>query len=470
MTKTDVLPRRDFLVKAGALPMLGLGLADALRAQALAAPAAKGKSVLFIFLSGGPSHIDLWDMKPDAPAEIRGEFQPIATAAAGIRLCEHLPRLAGRTGQVALLRSLSHHSNDHEASMYMLLTGQRDVPAGFKPKQPSRVDFPSMASVAGMFLPARNVPAAAILPHLIIHQTAGVTRPGQLAGMMGPRHNPWVIEAASKCTGYGDCPNCFHYTGGEVRHERDPVWSLPDTFQLSESISVDHFRERMRLLRSVETQQRGLEHSAAAAPLDSFRAQAATLLASGKVHGAFDLGKEPDRAREAYGRGQFGKSLLLARRLLEAGVRLVQVNLGNLETWDSHSGNFLHLKNDLLPPFDQAVSVLLDDLAARGLLEETLLVLAGEFGRTPKVNTRAGRDHWGMANTVVLAGGGVRGGQAIGATDPNGAYPKTESHAPADLAATIYRTLGINRETEIQDDLGRPHVLNQGKVIEALFA
>jgi uncharacterized protein (DUF1501 family) len=167
---------------------------------------------------------------------------------------------------------------------------------------------------------------------------------------------------------------------------------------------------------------------------------------------------------------QFGKSLLLARRLLQAGVRLVQVNLGNLETWDTHSGNFVHLKNDLLPPFDKAVAVLLDDLAARGLLEETLVVLAGEFGRTPKVNNRSGRDHWGMANTVVLAGAGVRGGQAIGATDAMGAYPKTEPYAPADLAATIYRTLGIDRQTEIHDSVGRPHVLNCGNVIEPLFA
>jgi uncharacterized protein (DUF1501 family) len=467
-----IITRRD-LLQAGTVGLMGLSLADvhALRAEGGTRPT---KSVIYIFLSGGLAQHDSFDPKPDAADTIRGEFQPIATRTTGLQICEHLPRLASRSDKWALIRSLTHRSNDHSLGHHIMLTGRSDAPVGFNPSAPQLGDHPSMTSVAGALLPGQNnLPAAAVLPFHYIHHSGRII-PGQFAGQMGRRRDPWLVQAAHNCPGYGACPNCIDHERRPHQHVGTPVFE-PPSLRLPEQISLDRLGNRRGLLQMIDGQRQLLDRAAAAQNLDQQRASVWSLLTSRQVRRAFDLETESPQMLDTYGRNLFGWSCLLARRLVEAGVGMVQVNLGRNETWDTHGNAFPHLKDNLLPPMDRCVSALIDDLDARGLLDSTLIVMAGEFGRTPRISSLPqfyalpGRDHWGAVQTVFVAGGGTRGGAVIGSSDRIGAYPATSPQTPENLAATIYEALGIPRSAAWSDSAGRPHWIYQAEPIAGLM-
>jgi len=390
-----------------------------LRALADGGREPRAKAVVFIFLSGGLSQIDSFDPKPDAPEQFRGEFQPIATATPGLRICEHLPLLAARSRSWALCRSLTHPSNDHSASHYIMLTGRSVLPEGFDLNKPRPGDWPALAAVAGYARPAvNNLPPAVVLPETLIHRTGRVV-PGQFAGQMGPRWDPWVVSASPyNAVGYGAYPEYgFHHEIGAL-NPKDLVFQAPN-LSLPEALSRGRLDARLDLLAAVDGQRRDLEQAAETEQFDRHRQEAVALLSDSAVRRAFDVTHADPKLQERYGRNAFGWSLLMARRLVEAGVGLVQVNLGNNETWDTHQAAFPNLKQFLLPPLDRSVSALLDDLDESGLLDGTLVVMAGEFGRTPRVFSipgakLPGRDHWGRVQTVFFAGGGAPGGAGIG--------------------------------------------------------
>jgi hypothetical protein len=469
---------RRCAIQAGAVGLLGLGFNHLAALKALAAPAANGpparaRSVIYIFLSGGLAQHESFDLKPDAPEEIRGEFRPIPTRTAGIEICEHLPELAKRSARWALVRSLTHPSNDHSAGHHIMLTGRTELPAGFDPNKPKSSDWPGIAALAGALVPPRNnLPPAVVLPDKIIHNT-GRAIPGQFAGLLGQRHEPWFLEMSPyHPQHYGAFPEfLFHHekgrvTDGSLRFQA-PHLSLP------QGLTLGRVLDRVALRDAIEGQSRALSDAAGDGQFDRYREAAVSLLSNSKVHDAFDLEKTEARVLDRYGRNSFGWSLLMARRLVEVGVSLVQVNLGNDETWDTHQAAFPNLKNYLLPPLDRAVSALLDDLEASGQLGETLLVMGSEFGRTPKISTLPGaslpgRDHWGACQTVFLAGGGVRGGTVIGASDSLGAYPDRDPQKPENLAATIYEALGLPRSISWTDTTARPHFLYHADPIKGL--
>ncbi len=456
--------RREF-IQVGFSGLLGLSLPQllAMRTRAAAArsgdskgkvlPAPRAKSVILVFLTGGLSHIDSFDMKPDAPDGIRGEFKPIETAVPGIHYCEHLPRLAERADKLAVVRSLSHAYTNHLNATHELLTGHPQ-PGAFFDKIASRDDYPCYASAVDAIRPRGDgIPSGVMLPTFLME--GPLTWPGQHAGFLGPRHDPWQVKQDPNRTGFGF-----------------------DGLNLPAGLSVERLDRRKSLLDKLSAGRDSLGAWAAEAK-DPFIDQvdrAYTLLLSGKVARAFDLSEEDPRLRDHYGRHMYGQSLLLARRLVEVGVPMVQVNMGRVQTWDTHSANFKSLKDRLLPPTDRGVAALLDDLAARGLLDETLVIVTGEFGRTPRIgkstgnaNGRDGRDHWANVFSAAFAGAGVRGGQMIGQSDKMGAYPASRPYRPADLAATVYRSLGIDPDTELRDRLDRPIRLCTGEPIAPLF-
>ncbi|MFN3648427.1 MAG: DUF1501 domain-containing protein [Armatimonadota bacterium] len=467
-------------VQAGAVGLLGLGLNHLAALRALAAeetdaPAQpRARSVIFIFLSGGLSQFESFDMKPDAPAEIRGEFRPIPTRTDGIRICEHLPLLAQRSPRWALVRSLTHAYNEHSQGHHVMLTGRTELPPGFDPSRPKHTDWPSLAAVAGAVLPQRhNLPPAVVLPEKLVHSTGRVI-PGQFAGMMGAPRDPWFIEAAPfDARAYGAYPEYEFDHQQRPRPEKEKLFQAP-SLSLPPGIGTGRMQARVELLRQVDRQRADLERLAEVESFDRYRQDAVSLLTAGEVRSAVDVTRADPRTLERYGRNSFGWSLLMARRLVEVGVGLVQVNLGNNETWDTHGNAFPHLKEKLLPPTDRAVSALLDDLHDSGLLESTLIVMAGEFGRTPQISHLAqhyklpGRDHWGAAQSVWFAGGGVRGGTVIGSTTPDGGLPASDPQTPESFAATIYQALGIPRLAEWRDAQGRPHAVYHGEPIPGL--
>jgi Protein of unknown function (DUF1501) len=432
-------------------------------------------NVIYIFLSGGLSQLDSFDMKPEAPDNIRGEFQPIDTATPGIQICEHLPRLAQRSHLWALCRSLTHRSNEHSAGHHIMLTARSDLPKGFRNDRPQPSDWPSIASIAGTLLPRRNnLPPAAVLPDRLIHATRRVI-PGQFAGLMGPQHDPWFIETAPfSSNGSGAFPEY------EFNHQDRPIARRRTRFEapslsLLEGLSLTRVASRARLLRVLDRQRGDLESCANTEQFDRYRQCAISLLTGRRIRDAIDVYRAPVAEQQRYGQNSFGWSLLMARRLVEAGVSLVQVHLGNDETWDTHGEAFPHLRDKLFPPSDRAVSALLDDLHERGLLESTLIVMAGEFGRTPKIShlpqfyKLPGRDHWGAVQTVFFAGGGVRGGTLVGSSDKIAAFPASDPKTPENLGATIYSALGLPETLAWQDQTGRPHQLYNGPPITELF-
>ena len=482
------LTRRN-AIQAGMIGLLGLGTnhLSALRARAgdaalrnpdlqggkNGAPRAKARSVVYIFLSGGLAQHESFDMKPDAPLEFRGEFKPISTSADGIQICEHLPNLARLAHKYALVRSLTHPSNDHSGAHHIMLTGRSELPAGFDRTKPKETDWPGMVALAGSLLPSRhNLPPALVLPDKLQHREGRFIQ-GQFAGQLGKAHDPWFLEMSPyHPLHYGAYPEyLFHHEKGPLRDEA-LVFQAPH-LSLPQGLTNDRFMDRLTLRRGIEAQSRMLSESIEDTAFDRYREAAVSLLTDQSVRQAFDIQKAPLATRERYGLNSFGWSLLMARQLLESGVRLIQVNLGNNESWDTHQAAFPNLKNFLLPPMDKAVSAFLEDLDASGLLSDTLVVLGSEFGRTPKLSTLPGaklpgRDHWGATQSVLLAGAGVRGGTVIGATDRIGAYPVSEMQRPENLAATIYEALGIPRTMEWHDPLQRPHSLYQGEPIKGL--
>jgi hypothetical protein len=466
-----VTSRRSML-QAGSIGLLGLGLSDLSRARAFAEHpvVTPTRSVIFVFLTGGISHQDSFDLKPEAPETVRGEFRPIATRTPGIDICEHLPLLAERSDKFALVRSVGTNDSGHEVACHMLLTGRLDLPVGFNVNNvPSPNEWPSIPSQVTYATRGRNnLPPAIVLPQPSVNE-ANRVRPGQYAGRLGPRYEAWHVDIAAKCPlGNGACPNCFRFDDDHFEHASPTIFDTP-MLTLPEGGSL-RLGGRVGLLRSIEQQQRELELDAAAGKLSQHRLQAISVLADPKTRRAFEVENADAETLARYGKNKFGLSLLMAYRLVDAGVNLVQVNLGKNSTWDTHRRNFVNLKNNLLPPLDRSVSALLDDLASSGLLDSTLVIVTGEFGRTPKINKDAGRDHWGPVMTSFFAGGGVRGGQVIGATDKLAAYPIADKQTPENVAATIYRTLGIPPTAMWNDFDGRPHELYRGDPIHALFS
>lgn len=475
------LSRRAAL-QAGAVGLLGLGtnhlaaLREARGAESGAAAPAVGRarSIIYIFLSGGLAQHDSFDPKPEAPDNVRGEFRPIDTSTPGIQICEHLPLLAQRSNLWALCRSLTHPSNDHSAGHHMMLTGRTDLPPVFSPVSPLPTDWPSLASIVGaMTQPRNNLPPSVVLPEKLIHYSRRVI-PGQFGGLMGARRDPWFIEASEYSSlSYGAHPTY------EFDHQERPGMPVRKQFQapsltLPEGFARARLDNRLGLLDQIDRQRADLERFALIENFDRYRDGAISLLTDKRIREAIDVTAATDVVQERYGKNSFGWSLLMARRLVEAGVNLVQVNLGNNETWDTHGEAFPHLKDKLLPPTDRALSALLDDLNDGGLLDSTLIVMAGEFGRTPKIThlpqhyKLPGRDHWGAVQSVFFAGGGVRGGTVVGSTDKLGAYPATSPQRPENMAATIYQSLGLPETTAWFDDTNRPHHIYHGTPIAGL--
>jgi len=439
-------PQRRELLQVGFSGLLGLGLAPLMQAAPLAR---RAKSVVIVFLTGAPSHLDTFDPKPDAPSEVRGEFGTLATSVAGLRVGEHLPMMAARANQYALVRSLAHAENNHLVATHHVLTGYPQ-PGAFFDKIASRDDWPCYSAGLSAVRPRSDgLPCGVNLPHYLVE--GPLNWPGQHAGFLGPRHDPWQIN-------------------------KDPSrrdFQVADT-RPAPGLTVEQMGDRLSLLERINAQQRWLEESAEGKRLSDQQRRAASVLASGAVSRAFEIEREPQSVRERYGRHAFGQSLLLARRLVQAGVPVVQANMGRVQNWDHHGDIFPTLKNRLLPPLDRAMSALLDDLSATGLLDETLVVMMGEFGRTPKISTqpgskKPGRDHWAACFFALFAGGGVRGGQLVGKSDKIGAYPATTPFSPDDLGATVYDALGIDPTSEVRDRQNRPVTLNRGTPMRALF-
>jgi len=463
---------RRAAVQAGAISLMGFGMnhVAALRAEAGVTQPPKAKACIYIFLSGGLSQIDSFDMKPDAADKIRGEFKPIATQTPGLQICEHLPMLAERSNLWSLCRSLTHPYNEHSEGHMVMLSGRSEVPPAFSGSKPQPTDWPSIAAIANNVCPPKNnLPPSMILPERLIHRTGRII-PGQGAGLMGATREPWLIEASPfHSNSYGAYPeySFVHHNGKDKDIEKDLPFQAPN-LSLPAGMASDHFQRRIGLLKLIEGQQSALDRSAEHEKFDAHRQNAISLLADGRTQRAFDVHAASPKLQERYGRNSFGWSLLMARQLVEAGVSLVQVYLGNNETWDTHGNAFPHFKKHLFPPTDRCVSALLDDLHERGLLDSTLVVMAGEFGRTPHISggppsyTSPGRNHWGGVQSVFLAGGGIRGGQVLGSSDKIGAYPATQPQKPENLAATIYQSLGVPRTAAWHDAADRPHFVYHG--------
>jgi hypothetical protein len=436
----DGLTRRE-LLRFGAL-----GLATLPAPVMAGGPAGFGRarSLLFISLFGGPSHQDIWDLKPDAPAEVRGEFKPIETNVPGIRITEHLPRLARMADRYALIRSVTHKDNGHGSAMYANFTGWPHPLPNTNPI-PDVNDYPAYGSVLSTLRP----PPGSLPSFVAVGGTqivCGNQIPGQRAGFLGPAHEPFVVN--------GD-PNAANFSVPELTLRPDLT-----------SIRMDR---RRSLLGAVDQTARVAERGESAAGLSSAQRRAFDLLGNHRIRQALTLGPEKADLRDRYGRDTFGQSLILARRLLEAEVPCVTVNWSRGGPWDTHGGNFPALKNSLLPALDRSFSALLQDLTDRGLLDQTLVVLTGEFGRTPQINAGAGRDHWAGVYTVVLAGGGIHGGRVHGASDENAAYPASDPVGPWDLAATAFHCLGVDPQAEIHDRFARPLRISRGEPIRSLL-
>ncbi|MDG2358868.1 MAG: DUF1501 domain-containing protein [Planctomycetaceae bacterium] len=459
------LSRRTML-QAGSIGLLGPSLSQLATAGA---STGKAKSVLFVFLTGGLSHQDSFDMKPNAPDDVRGEFIPVSTATSGLQICEHLPLLAQRTSDYAIVRSVATDSSGHEIACHMLLTGRLDLPPGFSTRDsPSPNEWPSIPSQVTYAL--RNntgLPSSVVLPQPSVNEAARF-RPGQYAGRLGPKWEAWHVDIAAKCSlGNGACPNCFRFDDDEFDHVAPSVFATP-MLTLPEGGRL-RLNDRVGLLSTIEKQQRGLEQDSEVSRLNLSRQQAVSVLADPETRHAFDVENADPKLINRYGHNKFGLSLLMGKRLIEAGVNLVQVNLGKNSSWDTHRRNFINLKRNLFPYFDRGISALLDDLKECGLLDETLVVITGEFGRTPKINKDAGRDHWGPVMTSMFAGGGVKGGNVLGATDDIAAYPVDGKVTVENIAGTMFSALGIPRDTEWEDFDGRPHSMYRAEPIHELF-
>ncbi|MCH2599252.1 MAG: DUF1501 domain-containing protein [Pirellulales bacterium] len=444
------LTRREAM-QVGYSGALGLGLTSLLKNRVLGADAesgqsrqSSGKKMILVWTTGAMSHHDTLDMKPDAPAEVRGQFNPIQTKTPGYQVCEHMPELAKLSDKYSVIRSFTHKDNNHLMSTHHVLTGQIQ-PGAFFDKIASRTDWPNYSGAYNYFNPRNDgIPNGVNLPTYM--QQPPLLWPGQYAGLLGAKHDPWQITAD---------PNKDDFK--------------VDSLTLAAGLDIQRVTDRQSLLSDLNKQQGRLERTAAGNRMKSEQEQAYNILTSRRLADAFEVQKESEQVREKYGRHTTGQSLLLARRLVQVGVPVVQVNIGNAQNWDNHGNIFPTLKDRLLPPLDKGLAALLTDLEERGMLEDTFVVLIGEFGRTPKVNNKAGRDHWGPCFSALFAGGGVQGGRVIGESDPHGGYPVKKPFSPEDFGATVYSVLGIDPESEIRDRFDRPLRLNSGSVISELF-
>ncbi len=440
-TFCDGLVRRDFLrLGAASLFGLGFGLPSLLDRQARAAAAGKTTrdvSMIYLFLHGGLSTIDTWDLKMEAPAEFRGEFKPTNTVVPGIQIGEHTPKIALQMDKMSLIRSFRHHNSDHGAADHYMLTGYFPQ-AGFNPSLKPNNQRPAYGSIISRKLgPLGSVPPYVCLPKM--HPSCG-------SAYLGASAAPFVIEAD---------PNA-------------PNFSVPDVVP-PPALPADRLEARRKLLEDVDRFQKSVESrvNRHARTVNVFQQKAFELMTSTAAKKAFDIRSESDKLREEYGRNALGQCCLMARRLVEAGVRCVTIDHSN---WDTHDNNFVTLKKQLLPFLDAGLSTLLRDLSQRGLLESTLVVVTGEFGRTPRINNNAGRDHWGPGFTVALAGGGIKGGRVIGKTNLRGERPTEDPYGPEDLSATICQLMGIDPEEEFLTPEGRPvKIVNNGRVIQGLL-
>ncbi len=441
-------PSRREALQVGFSGLLGLGLTNLLSGTAQADGTSPGfgraKSIILVFQTGAPSHQDIWDLKPEAPAEIRGEFKPVETNVPGILVGPHIPKLAAIADKYAIIRSMTHDLPGHEQATHFILTGINQLPPGAT-HMASRADWPCYAAGMKALRPRTDgLPSGVMLP-TYLHNGYGFS--GQTGGFMGSQYDPWHVKSD---------PN-------------DPNFKL-DELTLQPGLTIERVDDRRSLLADLDQQRRDLETQGSSQNLSRSCQQAYGLLgAGGRFREAFEMHREPNEMRDRYGRHAFGQSLLLARRLVEAGMPIVQANMGTMNNWDTHGNNFGQLKDRLLPPFDQGLSALLTDLDERGLLSETLVIAVGEFGRTPKINEGGGRDHWSGVFSALYAGAGVRGGQVIGASDAQAAYPATKGWYPADLGATVYSALGIDSSSMIYDRVGRPSHVNAGRVIAPLY-
>jgi uncharacterized protein (DUF1501 family) len=423
----DGVRRRDF-IKVGALGGLGLHLAGYLRAaEAGQVAPAKGKSAIYIYLQGGPSHLDTFDLKPEAPSEIRGEFKPIKTNVSGIEICEHLPKLAQCADKYTILRGVSHTLGAHALGTDYLNTGNRPTPA---------LDYPSYGAVISREMPAaKELPAAVAIPNT-----------NQRPGYLGVQYAPLETTAS-------------------------PVLGKPFAVRgisLAKGLTISEMEHRHHLLADLDTAFKGYEHSSDVLQgLDEFDRQAYDIISSPVARKAFDTSLEPTAVAEKFGAHTFGQSCLLATRLVEAGVRFVTVTYGG---WDTHGQNFKALKEKRLPELDDGLSALLTNLSQRGLLDSTSVFVTGEFGRTPKINGNAGRDHWPQAMFALMAGGGMKMGRVIGASDEKAMKPKSRPISPDDVAASFYHSLGIDYTKEYQTPTGRPvMIVRNGSLVDELF-
>ena len=442
--------RREWL-RVGGLGCLGLSLGGLLKPTARAAVPASGtfgkaKHCIILYLAGGPPQHETFDPKPDAPSDIRGQFRSIATSVPGIHFSELLPRTAKLAHRQAVIRSMFTDVNSHSTSGYWMLTGYRH-PSAAESLPPSPDDWPSLAAAIGALRPSERSPFSSVALPELIHNNPNITWPGQDGGFMGHLWHPFVF----KC---------------DPAAPRFEIEGL----KLPPELSVLRVNERASLLQQLDQHFVRTSQTEAMAALGRMQQSALDVVQSTTTRAAFDLERETSADRDRYGRHKFGQSVLLARRLIEAGVRLVQVNwpreAGDTAVsnplWDTHQKNAERVRDVLCPQFDAAYSALLTDLHERGLLDETLVVAMGEFGRTPKHNASGGRDHWGHCFSVALAGGGVRGGQVIGASDRLGGYPADRPQRPQDLAATIFHLLGIDPHGFFEDRGGRARPLQTG--------
>ncbi len=457
---------RRTAVKAGTLALSGLTLPHLIQARSLAGESrpdpsfGRAKRVILLFMWGGPAQMDTWDMKPESPEGYRGPFKEISTNVDGIRICEHFPLLAQRCDQLAIVRSVHHPDVNHLTATHFLLTGE-DMP---NRAAPTTSDWPHMGAVLGKLGRGnRTLP-----PYVVMRPKSRLDVPrfveesrGQWSGWLGPAYQPFVIDAD---------PNSPEYRSGE--------------FSLSSDVSDLRFDRRRGLLSKMDGQLRRLEQQSDLLAHNTSYERAFNLLGTAGAGKVFDLSQESDRMRDRYGRHMHGQAVLQARRLVEAGVPLVTVfwqneGIKNVSVyWDTHSRNFVDLKERLMPPADQAFSALLDDLRDRGLLDDTLILWTGEFGRTPKVGQaveggagagRDGRDHWPHVFTSVMAGGGIRGGQVYGSSDSLAAYPEENPVRPADLIATVYHSLGVAPHTQLRDGQDRPLAICSGTPVRELL-
>jgi uncharacterized protein (DUF1501 family) len=433
--------RRDFLRIGAGAGLLGLSLPQLLRLEANARESGKDRkanAVIMVWLSGGPATIDMWDLKPGAPEGIRGEFKPIDTKAPGVQISEHLPKMAQVMDKATIVRSLAHTIPSHGPATVFMTTGNKPTPA---------VQYPSLGSVAARLLPAQQKGVPSYVSFSDIRNSAGTS------GYLGPAYNPFTVE--------GNPNNGKGGGGGGNLRVRG--------IQLPAGFSLEDLEAREKLMAGFDSTFRKLDKSADVVDgFDAFHRKALEILRSDTTKKAFDLNQEKSETRTRYGATGLGQGALAARRLVEAGVRFVTISLGG---WDTHGKNFDSLKTRLLPTVDQTLSALISDLSDRGLLDKTIVYCAGEFGRTPKINKNAGRDHWARSMAVLLAGGGLKPGYAHGTTDAQGMAPATDACTPDDVSATIFHCLGIDSTTELQTSTGRPiQLFREGRTIAKLLA